>query len=138
MPSNTDLSTRALIVGLKSPSVGKKTSEIARITGVPARTINSIYARAIKRGFEPNELPLDLQPFYLEDAPRSGRPSKQRADIKEKIEEKVRRDRYGREKSCADLAGDLSQEGIDISAITVWRVLKAAGFKKTKPPGSLG
>jgi transposase len=47
--------------------------------------------------------------------------------------QKVRRDRFGREKSCADLARDLSQEGINISATTVWRVLKKAGFKKTKP-----
>jgi transposase len=53
--------------------------------------------------------------------------------VKESIVKKVRRDRYGREKSCADLAGDLSREGVDISATTVWRVLKSAGYNKTKP-----
>jgi hypothetical protein len=35
-------------------------------------------------------------------------------------------------KSCADLAGDLSQEGIKVSAITVWTLLTKAGFNKTK------
>ncbi|KAJ5167362.1 uncharacterized protein N7482_006143 [Penicillium canariense] len=41
--------------------------------------------------------------------------------------------RYGREKSCADLAGELSKEGIIISATTIWRILKNAGLRKTKP-----
>ncbi|PZD22092.1 HTH-Tnp-Tc3-2 domain containing protein, partial [Pyrenophora tritici-repentis] len=36
-------------------------------------------------------------------------------------------------KSCADIAGDLSLYGYDVSPTTVWRVLKAAGYKKTKP-----
>lgn len=129
MAPNTPLSTRALIVCLKSPFVGKSTSEIAEETGLSARTINSIYARAIERGFEPNA-PLRIDDRFLVDAPRSGRPRK---EVAETLIQKVRRDRYGREKSCADLAGDLSQEGINISATTVWRVLKKAGFKKTKP-----
>jgi hypothetical protein len=55
MVPNTSQSTRALIVCLKSSFVGKSTSEIAKETGLSARTINSIYARAIERGFEPNE-----------------------------------------------------------------------------------
>ena len=46
---------------------------------------------------------------------------------------KVRTDRYGREKSCADLAGDLSKLGVNISAETVRRILKKRGFRKTKP-----
>jgi hypothetical protein len=46
---------------------------------------------------------------------------------------KVRHDRYGREKTAADIAGELSSDGIDISASTVLRILHKAGFKKTKP-----
>jgi hypothetical protein len=61
-----------------------------------------------------------------------GRPCKQES-IQEAAIEKVRCDRYGREKSCADIAGDLSLQGHDVSSTTVWRVLKAAGYKKTKP-----
>ena len=36
-------------------------------------------------------------------------------------------------KTAADIAGELSQEGIELSKMTVLRVLKAAGFHKTKP-----
>lgn len=44
------------------------------------------------------------------------------------------RDRYGREKTGADLAGELSEElNIDISATTVIRCLKKLGYPKTKP-----
>jgi len=45
----------------------------------------------------------------------------------------VRKDRHGREKTCTDLAGELSKKGLDISAIIIWRILKSVGFKKTKP-----
>jgi len=51
----------------------------------------------------------------------------------EKVIAKVRKNQYGREMNCADLTGEFSTEGIDISAITIWRILRKAGFKKTKP-----
>jgi hypothetical protein len=76
MAPNTDIATRALVVALKSPVGGRSTAEIHAITGLAPRTIDSIYARAISRGFEPNELPLVLRNIHVEDAPRSGRPSK--------------------------------------------------------------
>ena len=46
---------------------------------------------------------------------------------------KVRRDRYGREKTTADLAGELSREGFEISATSIQRILRKAGFHKVKP-----
>ncbi|KAH6973228.1 hypothetical protein EDB80DRAFT_743244 [Ilyonectria destructans] len=50
-----DIATRALVVTLKAPGGATKTSlEISALTGLAVRTINSIYARAIQRGFEPN------------------------------------------------------------------------------------
>ena len=70
---------------------------------------------------------------WVEDAPRSGRLRKHTPENTEKVIAKVRKDRYGREKSCADLAGELSAEGLDISAITIWRILKLVGFNKIKP-----
>ena len=60
----------------------------------------------------------------VEDAPRSGRPSKQTESVTEQILKKVRRDRFGREKSCVDIAGELQMQGINIARMTVWRVLK--------------
>ena len=120
-----DLATRALIVAYKAD--GKTNHEITGMTGAEKRTINSIYARAIERGFDPAVRPLKLENKHVEDAPRTGRPSKQQQAF-EKVVNLVRRDRYGREKTCADIAGDLSQEGLDISASTVWRVLRKAGY----------
>ncbi|KAI1521835.1 HTH-23 domain containing protein, partial [Pyrenophora tritici-repentis] len=79
MAPNTDLSTRALIVTLKSPFSGKSTSHISDITGIPPRTINAIYARACQRGFELNALTIKLLLKYLEEALRTGRPRKQEA-----------------------------------------------------------
>jgi transposase len=132
MAPNTDIATRSLIVTLKS--IGKKTSiEISEITGISVRLINQIYARAIERGFEPNHRPLTIRDDWLKDAPRSGRPSKQTPEIQQQVINKVRTDRYGREKNCADIAGELSLEGFNISAITIWRILRTAGFRKTKP-----
>ncbi|KAH6879868.1 Transposase-domain-containing protein, partial [Thelonectria olida] len=133
MTRKTDVATRALIVTLKSPLGGKTTAEIAEITGISIRTINSIYVRAIERGLDPNHRPLTLRDEYLRDADRAGRPKKQTDERRDEVIAKVRRDRYGREKSCADIAGELCSSGFEISATTVWRILRKAGFRKTKP-----
>ncbi|EOA92040.1 uncharacterized protein SETTUDRAFT_84538 [Exserohilum turcica Et28A] len=77
MAPNTDISTRSFIVALKSPFGGKSTREIAEMTGISPRTIDSIYGRACQRGFEPNARLIKILPQYLEDAPRAGRPRKQ-------------------------------------------------------------
>jgi hypothetical protein len=138
MAPNTDVYTRTCIVTLKSPSVGKSTSQISELTGVNARTIDRIYSRAIAAGFEPNVLPLKILPHHVQDGSRSGRPSKQTQEDKEEVIQHVRRDRYGREKTCADVAGGLSLKGMDISTTTVWRVLREAGYHKTKPTRKSG
>ncbi|RKK06683.1 hypothetical protein BFJ69_g17145 [Fusarium oxysporum] len=91
----TDIATRALVVTLKAPAgAAKTTAEIEEITGIPYRTINAIYARAIRQGFEPNERPLRLQDAWLQNAPRSGRPTKQTKETKELIFAKPGGDRY--------------------------------------------
>ncbi|XPS75145.1 hypothetical protein M3J07_007229 [Ascochyta lentis] len=70
-----DLATRALIIAYKAD--GKTNSEITQLTSVEKRTINSIYARAIERGFDPAVRPIRLENKHVEDAQRSGRPLKQ-------------------------------------------------------------
>jgi hypothetical protein len=67
--------TRAIIVFLKLPCGGKTTNEIAGQLEIALRTINEIYSRAIRRGFDPNIRPFTLKDEYIEDAPRSGRPT---------------------------------------------------------------
>jgi transposase len=128
-----DLHTRAIIVFLKSPFSGKSTPEIAGQLEISPRTINDIYTRAIKRGFDPNYKPFTLKPEHVQDAPRSSRPSKQIEANTQAVLEKVRSNRYGRELPCTGLAGLLSLAGIKVSATTVWRILRKHGFRKTKP-----
>lgn len=133
MPPNSDPIQRAVVVALRSPHGGKTTKEISQITGLPVRSINRIYARAVEAGFEPNDKALVILPDHVIDKPRSGRPKKQTAAAIDAVTSKVSRDRYGREKNCADIAGDLTREGIRVSATTVWRILRTAGYRKTKP-----
>ncbi|KAL5610520.1 hypothetical protein FOBRF1_006637 [Fusarium oxysporum] len=129
-----DIVTRAAIVTLKAPAAGGKTTpEIHEITGIPKRTINDVYARAIKRGFDPEQRPFQLLSAWLEDAARSGRPLKRTPEVGALIISKVSTDRFGREKTAADIAGELRAEGISISRSTVLRFLKISGYKKTKP-----
>ncbi|KAF2474662.1 uncharacterized protein BDR25DRAFT_254994, partial [Lindgomyces ingoldianus] len=77
-----------LVVALKSPSVGKTTQQVVSITGLPKRTVDSIYGRAVKRGFNPNAVPLAIEDKYLEDAPRSGRPNKQTSEVQQSLTQK--------------------------------------------------
>lgn len=128
----TDIATRAAVVSLKSS--GRLTStEVSAAIGLSVRQVDRIYAKAISRGFDPQLRPIKITDAFVADAPRSGRPRKQTDEVIALVSSKVRRDRYGREKTCADLAGELSLEGFDVSAMTIWRVLRQAGFKKTKP-----
>jgi transposase len=127
----TNSANRASVVAFKAS--GLTTTQVQDLTGIPSRTINDIYARAIKRGFDPAIRPIRIADSFVNDAARSGRPTKQTEDVKKQILEKVRRDRYGREKTCADIAGELSSEGINLSQTLVWRVLRRAGLRKTKP-----
>ncbi|KAK5992412.1 hypothetical protein PT974_05816 [Cladobotryum mycophilum] len=133
MTNMTDITTRTTVIVLKS-AAGKTSREVSEITGLSIRTIDRIYARAVDRGFDPDIRPLKISLEFIQDAPRSGRPSKQTEQVKNSISAKVRGDQCGGEKSCADLAEELGQEGHSVSATTVWRVLKNAEPKKTTKP----
>jgi transposase len=117
MAPTQDIATRAFVLGLKC--CGTSTTEAASISGVSIRQVNRIYARALKRGFDPSCRPVNIKDDFVKDEPRPGRPSKQTKEMQEKIVSKVRRDRYGREKTCADISGELSAEGIPVSSVTV-------------------
>jgi len=119
MAQNTDIATRAIIITLKSPLVGMKTSNIAKKLGYSARQVQRIYGRAIKRGFNPNETPFILKDKWLQDAPRSNQPTKQTPETTQAIIAKVQHNRYSRKRTYADLTSELNQIGIDISATTI-------------------
>ncbi|KAK1990095.1 hypothetical protein LX36DRAFT_439821, partial [Colletotrichum falcatum] len=71
-----DPALRAVILALRSRNVGKSADETADIVGVTKSTVNRILARAKKHGFDPTAPTFSLQPEYINDAPRSGRPKK--------------------------------------------------------------
>jgi transposase len=97
-----------------------------------------MFNKAKSRGFDPNARPCRVLDEHIKDAPRSGRPTKQTPKVQEEVLKKVRRDRYGREKTCDGIAIELRLAGIYISRVTVWRILRIAGLKKTKPTRKLG
>ena len=94
---------------------GISAAEIEKITQISERTIRDIYRRAIDRGFNPKSSPPLVLNTHVDDASRPGRLSKQTKDIKNAILEKVRRDRYGREKTCDYIAVEVGR----VSAKTV-------------------
>ncbi|KAJ5711662.1 hypothetical protein N7488_005818 [Penicillium malachiteum] len=128
--SSKKVGNRAAVLTLIS--LGKSTEEIADFTGISQRTIQSILKRAKEKGFNPQNQTFSIEDIYIFDNPRSGRPRKQE-QVQSQTLEKVRLDCYGREKTCAMIAGELTSEGILISPTTIWRVLKRAGMRKTKP-----
>ena len=131
MAHNTDIATLAFLVTLKSPCSGKQPKyPISQAS--PKNTINYIYARAIARGFDPNQRPMVIKNCYVEDAPRNGRPTKRTQEMKKAAIAKVLHSPYGRKKTCAEIASELASEGMEISPTSVSRILKAAGFRKTK------
>jgi transposase len=73
---HTNVSTRVLVVTAKG-IFGKSTAEITELTGLPKSTINEIYLRAVKAGFDPTSRPIVLEDAFFVDKPRSGRPKKQ-------------------------------------------------------------
>jgi transposase len=121
-----DNATRAQALTLKL--VGFSNAEIESITGIKTSALNSLHRKAIARGFNPSESKKILD-VHVEDGARSGRPKKQTEELVTEVLSKVRRDRYAREKTCAQIATEVG----GVSDTTVWRILRASGFRKTKP-----
>jgi len=109
-----DAATRAQAITLKM--IGATYEQIEQQTGISRRTVLRIYAKAIERGFDPKAEPPIIRDIHVQDAPRSGRPSKQTEAKKEEILNKIQLDCYGREKTCAYIAVKLG----NISPMTVW------------------
>ena len=79
MPT-TDIAVRAHVVALKA--YGVKSTEIQDRTGINPRTQRDIYARAIKRGFDPTQPVLSK---YVVDDPKTGRPRKTSTQKRQEI-----------------------------------------------------
>ena len=87
MACSHDCSTRAQAITLKILSATYE--QIQQQTDIPRRTVLDIYARAIEQDFDPKvEHPI-IRDIHVQDAPRSGRTSKQTEENKEEILSKV-------------------------------------------------
>jgi transposase len=119
-----DVAQRAAAIVLKVN--GYSDAQITEQTGIPGRTVLNLLDKAISRGYNP-DISKTVFLKYVEDAEKSGRPPIDQ-EIKDKVIKKISLDRYAREKTCAQIAHECK-----ISAMSVWRILKKAGFRKTKP-----
>jgi len=130
-----DVSTRSQALTLYY--LGLTYRDIDRITGICRNTLKTLYKRALLRGLPPVDSARKFVPKiedrHVENAPKPGRLSKHIEENLTKILQATAYDRYGREKTCVDIASDLKNQGIRISPMTVWRILKASGMRKTKP-----
>jgi transposase len=115
MPSY-DNATRAQALTLKF--AGFSNAKIISITDIETRTLNKLYQKAISRGLDLSE-DAKLLDIYVQDTARSGWPKKQTDTVKEEVLSKVRTDRYGREKTCTQIAAEVG----GVSDTTVWRIL---------------
>ena len=130
MPS-IPIATRAQIITLKALGYTNKEICSELYLALTHHALDRIYVRALDQGFNP-EMPTCLN-HHVEDAPRSGRPTKQTEQVKADVEAKVIRDQYGREKSAEVIAAE-----VGLSPGTVRTILKKAGYKKiklTRKPG---
>jgi transposase len=128
MPKYYDASTRAQVIALRD--FGATIKEVVARTGVQERTQRKIIQRAKERGFTTGGLLLDE---HVEDGKKSGAPLKRTQSFEEEVAEKVRKDRYSREKTTEQMAAEFKEGGRDISARSVHSTLKAMGFNYCKP-----
>lgn len=82
--------------------------------------------RAKERGYDPTINPV-IHDMHVQNAFKSGRPGIS-LEKQSEIIAKVTTDCYRREKSTAEIAGE-----VEVSQSTVARVLKKSGYKKVKP-----
>ncbi|KAG5917354.1 hypothetical protein E4U61_002837 [Claviceps capensis] len=59
MAAYNDIATRTSVLTLDA--TGFSTKEVASLTGVPTRTVDYIFAKAVERGFNPQDRPLNIK-----------------------------------------------------------------------------
>ena len=102
-PQDNTLTLAQRLQALTLVEHGVSAKSVEEITEVSTRSISHIKKKARSRGYDPEILRV-LKMEYVEDAPRSGQPSKVTPAL-EAILTDVRKDRNGREKSSAIVIG---------------------------------
>ena len=120
-----DLGTKVQAFALAE--YGVPTKKVADLTGLSMRSVTRLKQTARQRGYDP-ETSMILLTKYVEDAPRSGRPKKITPEQEKAVVDRVKKDRYGREMSTAELGGEFK-----LSPISVLRILHKSRLRKQKP-----
>lgn len=128
----SDEAMRGAVLALKASTTWSST-EISAVLGLSVRQVNRIYSRSLKNGFDPSVRPLQINNSFVSDRPRSGRPKKRTEEVEQAIAESFERDSRNGERSCADIAAEITQAGHPVSSTTVWKVLKDTGLRKSRP-----
>ncbi|KAL7923099.1 hypothetical protein ACQKWADRAFT_66878 [Trichoderma austrokoningii] len=129
--NRTDEAARGAVLALKATTNWSAT-EISAVLGQSVRQINRIYSRAVANGFDPTARPLQITNAVVSDRPKTGRPKKRTNEAAELVAA-VKLDCHGRERTCSDIAVEMRKQGIDVSAMTVWRILRDAGRPNQGP-----
>ena len=122
---HTSLAERAQALALLKYEIN--INSVITYTGFSRSYLYEMRKKARDRGFNPS-ISFILKDEYLTDAPRSGRPLKATPELVAKLLSLITRDRYGREKTTAQLASELG-----VAKQTTGRALKRKGYKKCKP-----
>lgn len=88
-------------------------------------TQKALWAKALKRGFDPSARPVVILDCHVEDGQRTGRPRKKDQE-RDEVLELVRSNPDGGEISCQAIADKLENR---ISASTVRTILNEPGLK---------
>jgi len=117
-----DIVTRAQAVLLRS--LGEALAVVQEQTGI-SQQVRILQNNARARRWQPGT---PLTSAHVADAPRTGRPVRITQRVEQAVVDAVTKDRYGREKTLVQLGAQFQ-----ISAQSVFRILKKKHFRKTKP-----
>ena len=105
---------------------GVPIDHVAAYTNVTKSSIYRFRRIAIQRGYDPNVSKRILL-SYLEDAPKSGRPSVCTEEATKKVINFVTKSAAGRESTCTEIAAN-----VGITARSIHRILRRNRFRKCK------
>ena len=131
---NHDVGTRMQALALLENGVLVKT--IQEITGITQSAIYWLRTNAKQRGYNPQQSK-KLILAYIEDVPRSGRPTKATLEVKAKVVETISKNSTTRQLSTAAISDYINKSIGDqikqISPRTTYNILKSLGYGCYKP-----
>ena len=127
----SDNATRAQALTLKA--IGVLNAKINAITGIQLRTLYTLLYKVKERRYNPN-ISKKILNIYIKNSLRSRRLAKQTSKLAKNVISKIYQDRYSRKKTYTQIAIEVR----GVLDTIVQRILRIAGYRKTKPTRKLG